>query len=212
MGQFEAPTMVFSTKEGAATPPCALVDPPLTSPSGARQPLTHLIVRRLSDDVTIGPFKITKFSNFLNPDWFLPSEASLKRTLIQRLIFELLENCYREKTLQQLPVMKTRLNFWNAMSMKLAWFSGNFLSQGPPLAHYLDNISHLTKSHLFTFLMEAIPPIENEEHLLFRLHETLAIRMLSLLKLLKTMMHDGNKSGGSQDHDKVHYNNGYGGS
>ncbi|PQQ07926.1 hypothetical protein Pyn_35742 [Prunus yedoensis var. nudiflora] len=42
------------------------------------------------------PFKITKFSNFLNPDWFLPSEASLKCTLFQRLIFELLENRYWE--------------------------------------------------------------------------------------------------------------------
>ncbi|KAE8656110.1 O-fucosyltransferase family protein [Hibiscus syriacus] len=37
------------------------------------------------------PFKITKFSNFLNLDWFPPTEASLKRTLIQKLIFELLE-------------------------------------------------------------------------------------------------------------------------
>ncbi|XP_022731497.1 probable ubiquitin-like-specific protease 2B isoform X2 [Durio zibethinus] len=37
------------------------------------------------------PFKITKFSNFLNLSWFPPTEASLKRTLIQKLIFELLE-------------------------------------------------------------------------------------------------------------------------
>ncbi|XVF39637.1 hypothetical protein PTKIN_Ptkin01aG0049700 [Pterospermum kingtungense] len=37
------------------------------------------------------PFKITKFSNFLNLGWFPPTEASLKRTLIQKLIFELLE-------------------------------------------------------------------------------------------------------------------------
>ncbi|XP_059636599.1 probable ubiquitin-like-specific protease 2B [Cornus florida] len=37
------------------------------------------------------PFKITKFSNFLNVDWFPPAEASLKRVLIQRLIYELLE-------------------------------------------------------------------------------------------------------------------------
>ncbi|XP_048437415.1 probable ubiquitin-like-specific protease 2B isoform X3 [Pyrus x bretschneideri] len=42
--------------------------------------------------VHFSPFKITKFSNFLNANWFLPSEASLKRTLIQRLIFELLED------------------------------------------------------------------------------------------------------------------------
>ncbi|KAK8705542.1 hypothetical protein V6N13_049142 [Hibiscus sabdariffa] len=42
------------------------------------------------------PFKITKFSNFLNLDWFPPTEASLKRTLIQKLIFELLEVHSRE--------------------------------------------------------------------------------------------------------------------
>ncbi|KAB2045151.1 hypothetical protein ES319_D01G140800v1 [Gossypium barbadense] len=37
------------------------------------------------------PFKINKFSKFLNLDWFPPTDASLKRTLIQKLIFELLE-------------------------------------------------------------------------------------------------------------------------
>ncbi|KAH7524745.1 probable ubiquitin-like-specific protease 2B isoform X2 [Ziziphus jujuba] len=42
------------------------------------------------------PFKITKPSSFLNMNWFLPSEASLKRTLIQRLIFELVENHSRK--------------------------------------------------------------------------------------------------------------------
>ncbi|KAL6179345.1 hypothetical protein ACLB2K_050861 [Fragaria x ananassa] len=42
------------------------------------------------------PFHINKFSTFLNANWFCPSEASLKRTLIQRLIFELIENRYRE--------------------------------------------------------------------------------------------------------------------
>ncbi|PNX76463.1 Ulp1 protease family carboxy-terminal domain protein, partial [Trifolium pratense] len=38
------------------------------------------------------PLRITKFSNFLNSDWFPPAEASLKRTFIRRLIFELMEN------------------------------------------------------------------------------------------------------------------------
>ncbi|XP_028190325.1 probable ubiquitin-like-specific protease 2B [Glycine soja] len=38
------------------------------------------------------PFKLTKFSNFLNLDWFHPVEVSLKRPFIQRLIFELAEN------------------------------------------------------------------------------------------------------------------------
>ncbi|WOL01399.1 hypothetical protein Cni_G10115 [Canna indica] len=38
------------------------------------------------------PFKITKFCSFLSADWFLPSEASLKRTLIRKLIYELLND------------------------------------------------------------------------------------------------------------------------
>ncbi|WVZ18230.1 hypothetical protein V8G54_005552 [Vigna mungo] len=42
--------------------------------------------------LNFNPIKLTKFSNFLNVDWFLPAEAYLKRTLIQKLIFELLEN------------------------------------------------------------------------------------------------------------------------
>ncbi|KAK3038319.1 hypothetical protein RJ639_031415 [Escallonia herrerae] len=42
--------------------------------------------------INFNPFKITKISNFLNVDWFQPAEASLKRVLIQRLIYHLLEN------------------------------------------------------------------------------------------------------------------------
>ncbi|KAK4802333.1 hypothetical protein SAY86_000536 [Trapa natans] len=40
---------------------------------------------------TFNPFKISKFSRYLNADWFLPSEASLKRTVIQKLIYGLLD-------------------------------------------------------------------------------------------------------------------------
>ncbi|GAB2271461.1 hypothetical protein Dimus_006298 [Dionaea muscipula] len=43
--------------------------------------------------VDFDPFKITKYSNFLTADWFLPSEVSLKRAYIQRLIYDLLKNC-----------------------------------------------------------------------------------------------------------------------
>ncbi|GAB4861353.1 hypothetical protein Ancab_036515 [Ancistrocladus abbreviatus] len=39
------------------------------------------------------PFKITRFSNFLNVDWFMPAEVSLKRAHIQKLIRELIGNC-----------------------------------------------------------------------------------------------------------------------
>ncbi|KAI6689227.1 hypothetical protein NL676_026055 [Syzygium grande] len=40
---------------------------------------------------TFNPFKISNFSRFLSTDWFLPVEASLKRTVIQKLIYELLD-------------------------------------------------------------------------------------------------------------------------
>ncbi|KAL9271010.1 putative ubiquitin-like-specific protease 2B [Drosera capensis] len=42
--------------------------------------------------VELNPFKITKFSNFLSSDWFFPSEVSLKRAYIQRLICDLLQS------------------------------------------------------------------------------------------------------------------------
>ncbi|XP_058081751.1 probable ubiquitin-like-specific protease 2B isoform X2 [Magnolia sinica] len=42
--------------------------------------------------LNFSPFKITKFSNFLNADWFPPFEASHKRSVIQKLIFELLND------------------------------------------------------------------------------------------------------------------------
>ncbi|OMO57614.1 Peptidase C48, SUMO/Sentrin/Ubl1 [Corchorus olitorius] len=59
--------------------------------------LLHYLERFLADaPPSFNPFKITKFSNFLNLDWFPPNEASLKRTLIQKLIFELLETRSQE--------------------------------------------------------------------------------------------------------------------
>ncbi|MED6109304.1 hypothetical protein PIB30_032173 [Stylosanthes scabra] len=55
--------------------------------------LLHYLELFLSEaPCNFNPFKLTKFSNFLNVNWFLPAEAYLKRTLIQRLIFELVEN------------------------------------------------------------------------------------------------------------------------
>ncbi|KAJ0237662.1 ubiquitin-like-specific protease 2B [Hirschfeldia incana] len=47
------------------------------------------------------PFKIYNASNFLYSNWFPPAEASLKRTLIEKLIFELLENRSREVNNEQ---------------------------------------------------------------------------------------------------------------
>ncbi|KAK6253321.1 hypothetical protein QUC31_015041 [Theobroma cacao] len=37
------------------------------------------------------PFKITRFSNFLNMKWFPPADASSKRSHIQKLIYEILD-------------------------------------------------------------------------------------------------------------------------
>ncbi|KAG2286881.1 hypothetical protein Bca52824_046485 [Brassica carinata] len=47
------------------------------------------------------PFKIHNASNFLYLNWFPPAEASSKRTLIEKLIFELLENHSREVNNEQ---------------------------------------------------------------------------------------------------------------
>ncbi|KAL8243146.1 hypothetical protein R6Q59_009404 [Mikania micrantha] len=41
--------------------------------------------------VYFNPFHITKSVNFLNVDWFPPAEASLKRAVIQRLVYDLLD-------------------------------------------------------------------------------------------------------------------------
>ncbi|KAJ4701455.1 putative Cysteine proteinases superfamily protein [Melia azedarach] len=48
--------------------------------------------------VCFSPFKLTTYSSFLNVNWFPPAEASLKRTLIERLIFGLLQNRSEEAT------------------------------------------------------------------------------------------------------------------
>eukprot|EP00257_Ricinus_communis_P013978 XP_015571549.1 probable ubiquitin-like-specific protease 2B isoform X1 [Ricinus communis] len=59
--------------------------------------LLHYLELFLADaPVNFSPFKINRFSKFLNVDWFPPAEASLKRTLIQRLISGLLEHYSHE--------------------------------------------------------------------------------------------------------------------
>ncbi|KAJ9166473.1 hypothetical protein P3X46_021222 [Hevea brasiliensis] len=55
--------------------------------------LVHYLELFLAEaPLNFSPFKINERSKFLNVDWFPSAEASLKRTLIQRLISELLEN------------------------------------------------------------------------------------------------------------------------
>ncbi|KAL0812908.1 hypothetical protein Bca101_069351 [Brassica carinata] len=55
------------------------------------------------------PFKIYNASNFLYLNWFPPAEASLKRTLIEKLIFELLENRSREVNSEQNQSCKSQM-------------------------------------------------------------------------------------------------------
>ncbi|KAL6983129.1 Ulp1 peptidase [Sarracenia purpurea var. burkii] len=54
--------------------------------------LLHYVECFLEDaPVNFSPFKITKFSNFLNVDWFPAAEPSLKRVRLQSLICKILE-------------------------------------------------------------------------------------------------------------------------
>ncbi|KAI5354468.1 hypothetical protein L3X38_007363 [Prunus dulcis] len=57
-GQFEAPTMIFSTKEGAAAPPCALVDPPLIT-------YTYIFLRSMQEVVRYRQTEVTICVEFL---------------------------------------------------------------------------------------------------------------------------------------------------
>ncbi|CAI9270170.1 unnamed protein product [Lactuca saligna] len=46
--------------------------------------------------INFNPFRITKSVHFLNTDWFPPADASLKRVVIQRLVYDLLQQPYDE--------------------------------------------------------------------------------------------------------------------
>ncbi|GLT94349.1 hypothetical protein SLE2022_120940 [Rubroshorea leprosula] len=55
--------------------------------------LLHYVEHFIQDaPANFSPFKITKFSKFLTRNWFPPMEASLKRSHIQRLIYEVLKD------------------------------------------------------------------------------------------------------------------------
>ncbi|XP_047161008.1 probable ubiquitin-like-specific protease 2A isoform X6 [Vigna umbellata] len=55
--------------------------------------LLHYVERFLEEaPVNFNPFMITKFSDFLSSNWFPPPEASLKRSHIQNLIYDIFEN------------------------------------------------------------------------------------------------------------------------
>ncbi|KAI4389824.1 hypothetical protein MLD38_002005 [Melastoma candidum] len=62
--------------------------------------LLHYLELFLEDaPYTFNPLKISKFSGFLSTNWFLPFEASLKRRVIERLIYELLDDQSPEASL-----------------------------------------------------------------------------------------------------------------
>ncbi|TKY71508.1 ubiquitin-specific protease 2B [Spatholobus suberectus] len=55
--------------------------------------LLHYVERFLEEaPINFNPFMITKFSNFLKSNWFPPLEASMKRSHIQNLIYDIFEN------------------------------------------------------------------------------------------------------------------------
>ncbi|XP_068497180.1 probable ubiquitin-like-specific protease 2A isoform X2 [Phaseolus vulgaris] len=55
--------------------------------------LLHYVERFLEEAPgNFNPFMITKFSDFLSSNWFPPPEASLKRSHIQNLIYDIFEN------------------------------------------------------------------------------------------------------------------------
>ncbi|KAK7331759.1 hypothetical protein VNO80_28498 [Phaseolus coccineus] len=55
--------------------------------------LLHYVERFLEESPgNFNPFMITKFSDFLSSNWFPPPEASLKRSHIQNLIYDIFEN------------------------------------------------------------------------------------------------------------------------
>ncbi|OAY80939.1 putative ubiquitin-like-specific protease 2B [Ananas comosus] len=58
--------------------------------------LLHYVELFLEEAPTnFNPFRITKFSSFLSADWFPPADASFKRSLIRKLIYDLLDPAQR---------------------------------------------------------------------------------------------------------------------
>ncbi|KAI3504952.1 hypothetical protein L1887_26770 [Cichorium endivia] len=61
--------------------------------------------------INFNPFKITKSVNFLNTDWFPPADASLKRVVIQRLVYDLLQ----QPSIEAANNKVTAVNFFREM-------------------------------------------------------------------------------------------------
>ncbi|XP_012568674.1 probable ubiquitin-like-specific protease 2A isoform X2 [Cicer arietinum] len=75
--------------------------------------LLHYVERFLEEaPIKFNPFNITKFSDFLSSNWFPPAEASLKRSYIENLIYDIFENsslqapaCHGKGPLPEVPCL-----------------------------------------------------------------------------------------------------------
>ncbi|KAL4566075.1 hypothetical protein LXL04_030185 [Taraxacum kok-saghyz] len=67
--------------------------------------------------INFNPFKITKSVSFLNTDWFPPADASLKRVVVQRLVYDLLQQPYDEPPAPSMSANNkvTAVNFFQEM-------------------------------------------------------------------------------------------------
>ncbi|GAU24076.1 hypothetical protein TSUD_388690, partial [Trifolium subterraneum] len=96
--------------------------------------LLYYVERFLEEaPIKFNPFKITKCSNFLNGSWFPPVEASLKRSHIQNLIFDIFESsslqappidCHGKGPLSEVPgIMEhsVEADFSGASSFPATW-------------------------------------------------------------------------------------------
>ncbi|KAL7208150.1 hypothetical protein ACSBR1_029989 [Camellia fascicularis] len=103
--------------------------------------LLHYVERFLDEaPLNFSPFKITKFSNFLNVDWFPAAEPSLKRVHIEKLINKILEGENSPAACSGKPcasnyqantnMIKTSVEFISERCTPLKSFHGNLSSSG----------------------------------------------------------------------------------
>ncbi|XP_028075847.1 probable ubiquitin-like-specific protease 2B isoform X6 [Camellia sinensis] len=101
--------------------------------------LLHYVERFLDEaPLNFSPFKITKFSNFLNVDWFPAAEPSLKRVHIEKLINKILEGENSPAACSGKPcasnyqantnMIKTSVEFISERCTPLKSFHGNLSS------------------------------------------------------------------------------------
>ncbi|XP_042434075.1 probable ubiquitin-like-specific protease 2B isoform X2 [Zingiber officinale] len=110
------------------------------------------------------PFHVTKFSSFLSADWFLPSEASLKRSHIRKLIRDLL----RESSHKVIPSTSCNGNASTSVypGNNLEQKHGQLLSVSPD-EDAIDTASSPDRGDGIKLLRSAIVPCDKEAGFLF---------------------------------------------